>query len=146
MFAEGTQPTSGCTTHVWANVNRLNNRLATPSTPGFLTRKQVFIKKEHPNSATADFHVVLPSGYDDSTGGSYNYTEGDSNSDSLENNEHSNTPDTNVNDNNAANNTQHNNTGNNNSPAPTPPATNNNPGNLPTPDTNNNVNISPRTH
>ena len=152
MFAEGTQPTSGCTTHVWANVNRLNNKLATPSTPSFLTRKEVFIRKEHPNSVTADYHVVLPSGYDPTDGGSYNSSEHDSDSNSSENiedNNNTNNSHDNTNGETGTNNNNSNNSNHNSSPAPTPPVTGNNPGTLPTPDNNsnnNNVNISPHVH
>ena len=142
MFTDGTQPTNGCNTHIWANVNRLNNKLATPSTPGFLTRKQVFIKKDHPNSATADYHVVLPSGYDTGYSGSNNHAEQnvDENVAPPENNEQNAPDNTNVN-----NNTNDNVT-NNVSPVPTPPVGQNNAGTaLPAPDTNNR-NIAPRTH
>ncbi|MBE6062350.1 MAG: PBP1A family penicillin-binding protein [Clostridium butyricum] len=136
IFAEGTEPTSGCTTHVWANVNRLNNRLATPSTPGFLTRKEVFIKKEHPNSVTADYNVVLPSGYDSSE------NIPSDNPDSAKNIEDNNN--TENNSNNAQISETENN--NNNSPVPTPPAFQNNTQNLPSPDINNNHNGNMNSH
>ncbi|ETJ29816.1 Membrane carboxypeptidase MrcB, partial [human gut metagenome] len=67
LFEEGTEPTTTCDTHVVTNINRLNNKLATPGTPSFLTRKAIYIKKKHPNSATADYYMVLPSSYDTTT-------------------------------------------------------------------------------
>lgn len=67
LFVEGTEPTDTCTAHVIANVNRFNNKLATPSTPSILTKSGVFIRKDHPNPATADYFMVLPSSYDITT-------------------------------------------------------------------------------
>lgn len=69
LFIEGTEPTSSCTTHVVANVNRLNGKLATPNTPSFLTQGKIFIKKEFPNPITQDYFMTLPSNYDDTTEG-----------------------------------------------------------------------------
>lgn len=68
LFIEGTEPTTTCDTHVVANVNIFNNKLATPTTPSILTKSGVFIRKEYPNSATADYSRVLPSAYDTTTG------------------------------------------------------------------------------
>lgn len=67
LFEEGTEPTTTCDTHVVANINRLNNKLATPGTPSFLTKKEIYITKKHPNPATADYYMVLPSSYDPTT-------------------------------------------------------------------------------
>lgn len=64
LFVEGTEPTDTCSTHVIANVNRFNNKLATPATPSILTKSSVFIRKDHPNPVTADSFMVLPSSYD----------------------------------------------------------------------------------
>jgi len=64
LFIEGTEPTTICTTHVLANVNRFTNKLATPATPSLLTKSVVFIKKDNPNPITADYSMVLPSTYD----------------------------------------------------------------------------------
>lgn len=64
LFIEGTEPTTTCTTHVVANINRFSNKLATPGTPSLLTKSVVFIKKDHPNPLTADYSMVLPSTYD----------------------------------------------------------------------------------
>ncbi|EKQ51057.1 MULTISPECIES: PBP1A family penicillin-binding protein [unclassified Clostridium] len=66
LFIEGTEPTTTCTTHVIANVNRFTNKLASSITPSILTKSSVFIKKDHPNPATADYFMVLPSSYDTS--------------------------------------------------------------------------------
>ena len=155
MFVDGTQPTNGCTTHVWAKVNIFNNKLATSNTPGFLTRSEVFIKKEHPNSATADYSVVLPSGYDSSNSQSYNYSHSNSgSSNTTENNDTNNTNnDTQNNSNNTnnesvatgANNPNTTNT-NNTSPAPVPPANTNNSGILPNPDNNTHSNSNNTRH
>ena len=68
LFIEGTEPTTACDTHVIANVNIFNNKLATPTTPSILTKSVVFIRKDHPNPATADYSSVLPSVYDMTTG------------------------------------------------------------------------------
>lgn len=95
LFAEGTEPTTACDVHVIANINRLNNKLATPGTPSFLTRKSIFIKKSNPNPATADYYMVLPSRYDTTT--SYNNNEV-SNEEQPENSNN-----TNSNENNAVN-------------------------------------------
>lgn len=145
MFAEGTQPTEGCNTHVWANVNIFNHKLATRNTPSFLTRKQVFIEKEHPNPVTADYNVVLPSGYDSSNNTSYNHSQHNTNS---SNNTEDNNSDNNSNSGHSVGGTDNNNsnTTNNTSPAPTPPANRNNiAGTIPAPDTNNhnNTGITP---
>jgi len=67
LFIEGTEPDSVCDTHVAANVNRFSNKLASPLTPSILTKSSVFIKKDHPNPATADYFMVLPSTYDSAT-------------------------------------------------------------------------------
>ena len=67
LFEEGTEPTTTCDTHVVANINRLNNKLATPGTPSFLTKKSIYITKKNPNPATADYYMVLPSSYDPTT-------------------------------------------------------------------------------
>jgi len=64
LFIEGTEPTTTCTTHVTANVNRFSNKLVNSDTPSLLTKSGIFIKKDHPNSATADYPYVLPSTYD----------------------------------------------------------------------------------
>ena len=95
LFAEGTEPTTACDVHVIANINRLNNKLATPGTPSLLTRKSIFIKKSNPNPATADYYMVLPSRYDTTT--SYNNNEV-SNEEQPENSNN-----TNSNENNAVN-------------------------------------------
>ena len=74
LFVEGTEPTTTCDVHVLANINRLNNKLATPGTPRFLTRKAIYIKKDHPNPATADYYMVLPSSYDPTTSSYENHS------------------------------------------------------------------------
>lgn len=74
MFIAGTEPKSYCETHVNAEVNRINGSLATDNTPAYLKYSKIFIKKEHPNSVTADYNYVLPSSYDNnvSTGATNN--------------------------------------------------------------------------
>ena len=67
LFIDGTEPDSTCDTHVAANVNRFTNKLASPLTPSILTRSSIFIKKDNPNPATADYFMVLPSTYDSAT-------------------------------------------------------------------------------
>ncbi len=67
LFIEGTEPTTTCTTHVIANVNRFTNKLSRPGTPSLLTKSVVFIKKDNPNPVTADYLMVVPSSYDLST-------------------------------------------------------------------------------
>jgi penicillin-binding protein 1A len=64
LFIEGTEPTTTCTTHVTANINRFSNKLVNSDIPSLLTKSGIFIKKDHPNSATADYQYVLPSTYD----------------------------------------------------------------------------------
>lgn len=64
LFIEGTEPTTACTTHVVANVNRFTNKLASPTTPPLLSKSAVFIIKNSPNPITADYSMVLPSTYD----------------------------------------------------------------------------------
>ena len=64
LFIEGTEPTTTCTTHVVANVNRFSNKLASPVTPSLLSKSAVFIIKDKPNPLTADYSMVLPSTYD----------------------------------------------------------------------------------
>lgn len=98
LFAEGTEPTTTCDVHVIANINRLNNKLATPGTPSFLTRKSIFIKKSNPNPATADYYMVLPSGYDTTT--SHNNNEVANEEDSENNNNTNNNEENAVNSNN----------------------------------------------
>lgn len=72
MFIKGTEPTTTCNTHVTANINRMNSRLATPNTPAFLTQSRIFIKKEHPNAETADYPYTLPVSYDSSNNSNSN--------------------------------------------------------------------------
>ena len=103
LFAEGTEPTETCKTHVSANINRLNNKLATPGTPSFLMRNSIFIKKDNPNPATADYYMVVPSGFD---------TNASANSNESTVSENNNT--TNNNNNNNNNNSNNNNDNNNN--------------------------------
>lgn len=67
MFIDGTQPTSYCETHVSARVNSLTGLLATDNTPLGLITNRIFIKKDHPNSVTADYKYVLPTSYDSMT-------------------------------------------------------------------------------
>ena len=67
-FIEGTEPTETCKTHVSANVNLLNGKLATPATPSIITRSKVFIAKDNPNPVTADYPYILPSLYDNTVG------------------------------------------------------------------------------
>ncbi|OOM74444.1 penicillin-binding protein 1F [Clostridium puniceum] len=67
LFIEGTEPTTTCTTHVTANVNRFTNKLVNSEIPSLLTKSGIFIKKDHPNSATADYPYVLPTTYDTTT-------------------------------------------------------------------------------
>lgn len=67
LFIEGTEPTETCSTHVTANVNIFSNKLATPGTPSILTKSVVFVKKDYPNPATADYPYVLTSNYDTGT-------------------------------------------------------------------------------
>lgn len=62
MFIEGTEPKETCSTHVAANVNRFSNKLVDNSS--IFTQSRVYIKKDHPNSATADYPYVLPSTFD----------------------------------------------------------------------------------
>ena len=62
MFIEGTEPKETCSTHVTGNVNRFSNKLVENSS--IFTQSRVYIKKDHPNSATADYPYVLPSTYD----------------------------------------------------------------------------------
>jgi len=64
LFIEGTEPTSTCTTHVIANVNRFSNKLVSQGASSILSKSVVFIKKDHPNPVTADYAFVLPSTYD----------------------------------------------------------------------------------
>ena len=65
LFTEGTEPTGYCNSHVLANVNIFNNKLATPGTPYFLTKSKVFVRKANPNPITSDYQYILPSTYDD---------------------------------------------------------------------------------
>ncbi|MBE6072691.1 MAG: PBP1A family penicillin-binding protein [Clostridium butyricum] len=67
-FIEGTEPSNTCETHISANVNILNGKLSTPATPSILTKSKVFISKDNPNPATADYPYVLPSLYDNTIG------------------------------------------------------------------------------
>lgn len=101
LFEEGTEPTTTCDTHVVTNINRLNNKLATPGTPSFLTRKAIYIKKKHPNSATADYYMVLPSSYDTTTSETEEQsTETGENNNSNVNHENTNSDNTNNHNNN----------------------------------------------
>lgn len=65
LFIEGTEPTDYCNAHVLANVNILNNKLATPGTSSLLTKSKVFVRKANPNPITSDYQYTLPSIYDD---------------------------------------------------------------------------------
>lgn len=67
LFIKGTEPTSYCNEHVLANVNKINNKLATPATPAFLTQGRIFVKKANPNPITSDYQYALPAGYDNAT-------------------------------------------------------------------------------
>ncbi|MGN0144366.1 MAG: transglycosylase domain-containing protein [Clostridium sp.] len=109
LFEEGTEPTETCDTHVVANINRLNNKLATPGTPSFLTRQSIFIKKDNPNPSTADYYMVLPSNYDNSNSSNSDHSGSTHNN----TNTHNNTHNSNTNNNNANNNTHNNNNSNN---------------------------------
>lgn len=64
LFIEGTEPTTTCTTHVVANVNRFSNKLVSPATPSLLSKSAVFIIKDNPNPITADYYMILPTTYD----------------------------------------------------------------------------------
>ena len=114
LFEEGTEPTETCNVHVFANINRLNGKLATPGTPSFLTRQSVFIKKENPNQATADYYMVLPSNYDNngSSNSTHSGTTHSNNHSNNNSNHNSNNNPSNHNDNNSNN--QNNSTNNNN--------------------------------
>lgn len=70
LFIEGTEPTDYCNAHVLANVNILNNKLATPGTPSLLTKSKVFVRKTNPNPITSDYQYTLPSTYDDTVNNS----------------------------------------------------------------------------
>lgn len=120
MFIKGTEPTTACTTHVVANINRLNNKLATPNTPGFLTHSSIFIKKEHVNEQTADYPYTLPASYDNSSNNGNTHSNSNSNHNSNDNSTiHSNleesndddeindTPEQNSNENNHEENSEH---------------------------------------
>jgi penicillin-binding protein 1A len=63
MFIEGTEPTETCSTHVTGNINRFTNKLTDNSS--IFTQSRVYIKKDHPNSATADYPYVLTSSSND---------------------------------------------------------------------------------
>ena len=64
-FISGTEPNTYCDVHTEAKVNKQNNKLATDSTPTSLLETRVFIKKDHPDSNTADYKYVLPIEKDD---------------------------------------------------------------------------------
>ncbi len=67
LVISGTEPKEYCSTHVSAQVNSMNGRLANNNTPASLKVNRVFIKKKNPNSATADYKYVLPSAQDNMT-------------------------------------------------------------------------------
>ena len=66
---EGAEPTDTCDVHVSAKVNKLNNKLATDSTPKELIEERVFIKKpwNTDNSYVKDAQYTLPTEQDDYT-------------------------------------------------------------------------------
>ena len=103
LFAEGTEPTTTCDVHVVANINRLNNKLATPGTPSFLTKKAIYIKKDNPNPATADYYMVVPASYDPTVSSNQNLPEPSAES----NNSNVNIDDNNGGHSNSNSNTQH---------------------------------------
>lgn len=65
LMVAGSQPKDLCTVHVTAEVNKVNGKLANDKTPAALRESRVFIKKENPNPATADYKYVLPTQQDD---------------------------------------------------------------------------------
>lgn len=65
LFISGTEPTTLCETHVKANINSSNNKLATDNTPTSLLSEGIFVKKDNPNSATYDYKYILPIDLDD---------------------------------------------------------------------------------
>ncbi|MPQ44669.1 transglycosylase domain-containing protein [Clostridium tarantellae] len=65
LFIEGQVPSKLCDVHVKANINKLNNKLATNKTPQSLIQQRIFIKKPYYHSGTFDSKFVLPTQYDD---------------------------------------------------------------------------------
>ncbi len=76
-FISGTEPTDTCEVHCTSEVNVLNGKTATSSTPSILKQSVVYIKKDNPNPVTLDYPYVYTSsaesvdntvGYDEETG------------------------------------------------------------------------------
>lgn len=65
MFISGTEPTSYCETHVSAQVNSINGKLAGPNTPSGLLTNRIFINYPYPNPEAADSKFYLTSEQDD---------------------------------------------------------------------------------
>lgn len=136
MFIDGTQPTSYCETHVSARVNSITGLLATDSTPAGLILNKIFIKKDHPNSVTADYKYVLPTSYDSMTSmpSSNNYEDDDKDKD--KNNKHDEDKPNNENISSSDNNAESNNTN-----LATPPSQGTTSGGT-NPNENENVNVN----
>lgn len=61
LFIKGTVPSTVDNIHVEANVNKLNGKLATPSTPAALIESRVFIRRDYlPSVSLRDQAYVLP--------------------------------------------------------------------------------------
>lgn len=67
MFIKGTEPTSYCETHVSAEVNKLNGKLANEFTPAALKETRIFLNKPNASSKADDYQYVLPSDKDDAS-------------------------------------------------------------------------------
>lgn len=66
MFIDGTQPTTLCTIHVKADINKANGKLATENTPKDLLESRIFIKRDYtPSASLQDQPYVLPKELDD---------------------------------------------------------------------------------
>lgn len=64
-FISGTEPKDICDSHVKVTVNSENNKIATDKTPARLRVDKIFIKKDNPNSTTADYKYLVPKEFDD---------------------------------------------------------------------------------
>lgn len=80
LFIQGTVPTSMCSTHVEAKINKLTGKLASPFTLPFLTESKVFIKRDYtPSVYLDDEPYVLPKEFDESPPQSPGESEGNNN-------------------------------------------------------------------
>ncbi|EGT3615391.1 peptidase [Clostridium perfringens] len=66
-FVDGTAPTKYCDNHIKVRVNKLNNKLASNSTPSSLVTERAFLRRTWALGQTLDSKYAAPGSYDNTT-------------------------------------------------------------------------------